>query len=101
MWRQEMSASCVSMCVCSCWDCDGSSWLCAQPSVVSLAWQRLFKEASLTLGHAIALAARASRRCEAEGGDGTACLYVCVDVWCVYNHSVRLVRSFRHPYILA
>lgn len=53
--------------------------------------------ASLTLGPAIALAARASRRCEAGGGMGLPIYMLAFYVWCVYSHSVHLpLTPFLH-----
>lgn len=77
------------------WDSDGSSWLRARPG------SDFFKGASLALGRAIALAARAGRRCAArrgEVGEGRVGLpiYVCV---CVYNQNEHADLSVCDSYI--
>lgn len=52
------------------WDSDGSSWLGAQPSVVSSAWQRLFKRPHSRLAMQSPCQLVPVGRCEARGGEG-------------------------------
>ena len=82
------------------WDSDGSSWLGAQPSVVSSAWQRLFKRPHSRLAMQSPWQLVPVGRCEARGGEGgegvdwSAYSYVYVYVWCVNK-----LHHFVPPYL--